>query len=241
MSDRLLDAAPDLVALRPLVSRCRRVDLLARGGSVVRSAVPLHRAFTTGDTALPVPADRRHRGRCDRRAQDHRPDAAAKLPDDMDVTLSQIGASGFDKQIVSTVHWCGSHRLAAADAGGATAAGSALLREDRRRLISRTFGRAFMWLGGIIVGVILGATLASVLITDDIKGALTVAAWHEIDGRLWIIAALALVVGLIRACDGRHPVDPHHPAGMDRSGALADPATPTTRRAWIVGSRLSGF
>ena len=88
--------------------------------------------------------------------------------------------------------------------------GSALLREEDVgcRFRARSAGRSCGWAESSS-RTILGATLASVLIpTDDIKGALTVAAWHEIDGRLWIIAALALVVGLIRACDGRHPVDP---------------------------------
>ena len=218
VSDRLLDAAPDLVALRPLVeSVSSSVISSPAAGPVVRSAaVPLHRAFTTGDTALPVLRIADIGAVAIAALKTIAPDAAAKLPDDMDVTLSQIGASGFDKQIVSTVHWVRITAWLQPMLAVLLLLGSALLREKTWAQISRTFGRAFMWLGGIIVGVILGATLASVLIpTDDIKGALTVAAWHEIDGRLWIIAALALVVGLIG-----------HAMGGIRS-------IPTTQQEWI--------
>ncbi len=200
VSDRLLEAAPDLVALRPLVeSVSSSVISSPAAGPVVRSAaVPLHRAMTTGDTALPILRIADIGAVAIAALKTIAPDAAAKLPDDMDVTLSQIGASGLDKKIVSTVHRVRVTAWLMPVLALLLLLGSALLRARTWEQVSRTFGRAFLWLGGIVVGVILGATLASVLIpTDDIKGALTVAAWHEIDGRLWIIAALSLVVGLL--------------------------------------------
>lgn len=218
VSNRLLDAAPDLVALRPLVESVSSTVISSpAAGAVVRSAaVPLHRAITTGDTALPILRIADIGAVAIAALKTVAPDAAAKLPDDMDVTLSQIGASDFDTKIVSVVHWVRIAAWALPILAVLLLAGAALLRERTWAQVSRTFGRSFLWLGGIVVGVILGATLASVLIpTDDIKGALTVAAWHEIDGRLWIVAALALVVGLLG-----------HAMGGIRS-------VPTTRDQWL--------
>ena len=48
----------------------------------------------------------------------------------MDVTLSQIGASGFDKQIVSTVHWVRITAWLQPMLAVLLLLGSALLRED---------------------------------------------------------------------------------------------------------------
>lgn len=161
--DRLLEAAPDLVALRPLVeSVSSSVIPRRRRGSVVRSAGGAaapgddHRRHGAAD-----PADRRHRGGRDRRAQDHRP--RRRRPTARTIwtsRLSQIGASGLDKKIVSTVHRVRVTAWLMPVLALLLLLGSALLRARTWEQVSRTFGRAFLWLGGIVVGVILGATLA---------------------------------------------------------------------------------
>lgn len=68
--------------------------------------------------------------------------------------------------------------------------------------------------------------------TDDIKGALTVAAQHEIDGRLWIIAALSLVVGLLGlAMVGVRSIPGHRVEWLDLWQWMIRPRRATRRSA----------
>lgn len=89
---------------------------------------------------------------------------------------------------------------------------SALLRDGIHpvspRGVGRTVGSALIWNAGILAGIVLVLTvIAAIFPTDNLRGALIVAGWHEIDGRLWIFAGLALLGGLVlHAISGVHAI-----------------------------------
>lgn len=216
VSDKVIGASPELVALRPLVEQVSisAVSSPAAGPAVRAATASIHRSLTTGDAnvvlrladlgAVTVAALRTVR-----------PDLAARLPANMDATLSSIGASSIDNRLIAVAHWVRVLAWLLPLIGVVLLLGAAVLRPPigagRHRRLSTmaiTLGDAVVWMAAGLVALILAATvIAAFTPTDDLANAVGVAAWHEVDGRLWIIAVIALVLGLaVRAAGTMSPV-----------------------------------
>lgn len=218
VSDKIIAASPELVAIRPLVETVAVSGVSSPlGARAFRAATAsIHQSFITGDPyvvlrladlgAVTVAA-----------LHTVAPDIAARLPANMDVRLSQIGAFRFDGPVVTIARWVRILAWLLPIVGLLALIGAALLQPApdgagrRRRLaaVATTIGAGVLWLSGAVIAVIIAATVVTAFLpTDTLRGALAVAAWHEVDGRLWIIAAVAAVVGLaVRAGATMRPVE----------------------------------
>ena len=218
VSGKLLSASPELVAIRPLVESVAVAGVSSPlGASAFRAATEsIHHSVVTGDPnvvlrladlgAVTVAALRTVA-----------PDVAARLPADMDVTLSQIGSIDFDGPAVTAARWVRVLAWLLPIVGLLLLIGSALLRAPpatggryrRLSVVGAVVGQGILWLSGALIATIIGATIVTAFLpTDTLRGALTVASWHEVDGRLWILAAIAAVVGLaVWAASAMKPVD----------------------------------
>ena len=199
MTDQLLRAAPDLVAVRPLIEATSTSLASSTVFSpIVRaSAQTLHRAFTGQDSGgvalrlvnvgsalaglLPVIA----------------PQAADRVPPDLSVTLEQAGRGSVAARtahlarLVGVLSW-----LLPVLALGFFGIGL-WLAPDRNRAVVRT-GWAVVW-AGVALGVlaVAGAVTASVADEQTLHGALVRGAWHEFGGGLWWAAGLTVGAGLL--------------------------------------------
>lgn len=241
ITGRLLEADPDLVAVRPLVESAASslVASPAFGPLVQASARKLHQAFTDENpdqvafrltdvgavlaAVLPTIS----------------PQAAAKVPAGLDVTLAQIGQRSFADRtlrltrIVGTLAW-----LLPGLAILAFAAGLGLSR-DRLRATVRTGWAVAVAGTGVGVVALIGAVVASS--TDDatLRGALVSAAWREFGRPLWWAATIMIGAGglLVAVFAGRV-------RRLDLAAELRRGWSLLTRRPdrrWAQGARGAAF
>jgi hypothetical protein len=209
ITDQMIAADPDLIAVRPLVqSAATSLVASAVFSPIVRaSAAQIHEAFTTENSeqvvlrladvgavlagVLPALA----------------PDAAARLPANLDVTLAQVGGQTFAARtihlarVVGLLAWLLPLLALVAFALGLW------LAPDRTRGAMRTGWGVVT--AGVGVGLVAfaGALFASARDEDTLHGALVAAGWREFGGRLWWAAGIAVTAGalLVAAAAARIP------------------------------------
>jgi hypothetical protein len=226
ITNRVLAADPDLVVARPLIE-AGATALVATPvfGPVFRAAVrQVHGAFTgSGSVALrladvgaivaawlPTVA----------------PGAAARIPQNLDVTLSQVGSGTFTARtihaarVVRLLSWLLPVLALVAFAGGW------LLARDRRRRAVHT-GWGIVWAGaGLGLLTLAGSLTVAALDLGGLHGALLSAAWREFSRPLWLAAAITIGAGalFVLAASGRLPqIDLHRDARRITTAVLARP------------------
>lgn len=197
ISDRVIAADPNLVAVRPLLE-ATATSLAASPafGPIARaSAAQLHQAFTTD-----------HSGQVVLRLADVgavlagvlpavSPTAAGRLPADLDVTLARVGGQTFAARtihlarVVGLLAW-----LLPLLALLAFAAGIGLA-PDRARAVVRTGWGVVTAGAGVGLVAFAGAIYASLADQDTLRGALIASGWRQFGGALWWAAALVIVGG----------------------------------------------
>ncbi|MFW0794316.1 hypothetical protein AAFP30_10935 [Gordonia sp. CPCC 205515] len=209
VSDRIIDASPELVALRPLLESVSIATVASPALSPVvrRATVPIHNALATGEGEVLVLRLVDVAAVTIAGLKTVAPQVVANIPDDMSVRLADIGATPVDRQLAKYFHWVRVLSWLLPLLGLIALIASALLGRRSWAQLAFTFGRALLWLAGAVITVILVMTILAALVpTDTLNGAIAVASWHEIDGRLWIIALVCLIVGLLLRALGS--VDP---------------------------------
>lgn len=208
ITNQVIVVAPDIVAVRPLLDAATTSLVSSQAfGPIFRASVRDLHATLTG----------RGSGQITLRLADAgavlagvlptiSPSAAAKVPPDLDVTLSRVGSGSFAARtvrlahIASTLSW-----LLPVLALLAFAAGWWLAPYPGRRRSGR-IAWAVTWSG---VGVGLVTLAASVAIwtlgTDGFRAVVARATWRQFSGALWWTAAITVGVGVlgILALSGR--------------------------------------
>ena len=200
ITNQVIAVAPDIVAVRPLLDAATTALVSSQAfGPIFRASVRDLHATLTG----------RGSGQVTLRLADAgavlagvlptiSPSAAAKVPPDLDVTLSRVGSGSFAARTVRLAHiartlsW-----LLPVLALLAFAAGWWLGPYSGRRRSSR-IAWAVTWSG---VGVGLVALAASVAIwtlgSDGLRAVVARATWRQFSGTLWWTAAITVGVGVL--------------------------------------------
>jgi hypothetical protein len=197
ITDQVLAARPDLVAVRPLIEAAAS----SLPGSpplrpIVRASVlQLHRAFTDPDSrqvalqlanvgavlaaVLPTIA----------------PAASVALPADLQVTLAHVGDQSFAARTIRLTRIVGVLAWLLPVSALLCFACGLWLAADRRRASVRTGW--FVTAAGIGVGAVAaaGAVWASLAEGDTLHSALVRAGWREFGSALWWAAALVTAAG----------------------------------------------
>jgi hypothetical protein len=211
LSERILDADPDLVAVKPLVESASisLVSSSAFGPIVQRAADELHAVFTETEPPILRLAD--IGAVLSAVLQQLDPDAAAHLPPGLDVTLSTIGSQSFAARSLHVTHVVNVLAWLLPLLAVLCMTGGLLLSANRREAAPR-IGWAVVVSGGllVVVGLVI-AVWTSFLDTDNLSGALTVAVWDELLTPYWWTAGATLLAGglLAGALETRAPLDPH--------------------------------
>ena len=240
MTDQLLRAAPDLVAVRPLIE----ATSTSLAGSTVfspivrASAATLHRAFTGQDSGgvalrlvdvgsalaglLPVIA----------------PQAADRVPPNLSVTLEQAGRGSVAARTAHLAHLVGVLSWLLPVLALVFFAIGLWLAPDRNRAVVRT-GWAVVW-AGVAVGAlaVAGAVTASVADEQTLNGALIRGTWHEFGGGLWWAAGLAVAAGLLIVAGATARIPDVDLAALGRRAWLLFSRRPE-RRAARIGRGLA--
>jgi hypothetical protein len=205
---RILEAQPDLTALRPLIeSTATSVVASPVLGSTVRAAAlgPVYRVVTEGghDTVVLRLADVAAivLGVVSAAAPEHR----AALPAELDVRLSRFGGQDVPGDPLSWVHLVRLLAWLLPLLGLLVLAGSgALLGADGRSARARltgavaTLGRGALG-AGVALAVLLAVTGLVVRRSDrsTLEGALRHAVWGQLDGSFWAAAGVVAASGYL--------------------------------------------
>ena len=240
---RVVATNPDLVALRPLLQNTAAALVASPTfGPVVRIAVrDMHGSLTgKGDggvvlrladavtvlaAVLPAVA----------------PEAAARLPAQLPVSVLDASRGTPGARIARAVRTAGLLSwLLPLLAVGSLAAGWWLTPDRRRGAIRTGYG---VISAGALVGLVgfVAAIVAAHADENTLHGALVAATWRELDGLVWMTAAVAVVAGVLLAvaASGRLP-DLRTVLARAREAALSRPATSRGRVARGVALVLVG-
>jgi hypothetical protein len=204
ITDRLLEQQPDLVAIRPLVeSTAASVVASPALGPVVRAAVaPVYDALVLGDSDAVVLRLADVAAVVVGIVAAASPQVNATIPADLDVRLSDFGGQEYSAglidsaRLVELLSWLapllGVLLLAGA---GAWLSGPGTARH-RLRGAARTTGLGVTGAGLALAGLL--AVVGFVATHGDretLSGAVRDAAWGELAGAFWAVAALSVALG----------------------------------------------
>jgi hypothetical protein len=227
ITDELLEREPDLLVARPLVESVLQ-SLVASPvfGPVVRAAVvPVHALFTSEDAGQPVLVLADVGALLTAAVRAASPGTADRIDSRVDVTLAGIG----DREYAETTLRAARHArllswllplLALASLALAVA-----VHPSRLRAL-RDVGAAVLAVG---VAGLLAAAVATVLAAtadpDTLTGAVAVAGWHELDGRVWLGCAAVAALGYITASAAARAQEDQEQLRAGLVGWLRDPST----------------
>lgn len=223
LSERVIEADPDLVAVKPLVegASISLVSSSAFDPVVQRAADELHSVFTETEPPILRLAD--VGAVLSAVLQQLDPEAATYLPPGLDVTLSSIGSQSFAARSLHVTHIVNVLAWLLPLMSLLCVIGGVLLAPDRRKVAPR-IGWAVAASGGILVvfGLVL-SVWTSFVDTDTLSGALTVAVWDELKTPYWWTTAGTLVAGGLVgvALETRAPLDPLRLAAVAWAWATA--------------------
>jgi hypothetical protein len=197
LTARVLQADPDLVAVRPLIE----TTAVALVGSsafspIFRTTVAqLHDAFTTSEPVVLRVAD--VGAVLIGALQTLAPRAAAALPEGLDVTLAQVGSQSFASRTIHLAHLVSLLAWLLPVLALLCFGAAIWIAADRRRTAADV-GWGVAGAGGLLAGLGVAASIAtSFADSDTLAGALTVATWREFNGALWWAAGGALAGGML--------------------------------------------
>jgi hypothetical protein len=225
---RALAVDPDLVTVRPFIEATAVTLVQSRlFGPVVRAtAEQLHQAFTqpgSGQVVLRL---------ADVGAVIHgtlrslAPEAAARLPDNLDVTLAAAGEHSYAAETISWARAVGTLAWVLPTLALICLAVAMLISGDRKRtamVCGISVASAGLTLGVLTLAAALWVSTVDV---RTLRGALIVAAWKQLDGSLWATATLALLAGALVIVAAR--------VWQSRDGALTAARGAWT---WLVAPR----
>jgi hypothetical protein len=243
ISERLVLARPDLVAIRPLVEQ---VATQAAGGDLLSAptraaAQSAHRALTESDAdsiALRIAdAGAVVSGVLGAVAPERAPGAT-----DVSVTLAHIGDQAFASTMIAIARVLGVLAWLLPLLALACFVVAVALSPDRWRMAARV-GRALMWAAGVIaVLLVIGGFLVRRLDDDTLGGATARAAWQVMIRPMWWGVAVLAAFGLatLLACDSSAPAAIARYAGRLRGAAFGRPQSPLGVAARAIGAVIVG-
>lgn len=204
MSARVLEVNPNLVAVEPLIE-ATAVNLAGSPAfsPIVRTAAArVHDAFTSSDHVVLRVADVGAVLTGVLRAT--APDAAAQLPPDLDVTLTEIGRQSFASDTIHLTHLVSLLSWLLPLLALVCFACAIWFAADRQRAATDV-GWGVIAVGAVLVaGSVVLAIATSFADTDTLEGALIAAAWTEFRIPLFLTAGATVAAGwLITAAASR--------------------------------------
>jgi hypothetical protein len=168
-------------------------------GPVVRTTVtPLHRALTSDDGGQVVLRLADVGALLVAAITALAPGSEAVIPDDLDVTLAQVGGQEMSADLVGVAHTVDLLAWLLPLLGLMLLAGAGLLRGRDWRLVARSVGAGVMAAAGLLaVLLVVASVLASRADEQTVTGALGAAVWAELDGSFWLTAAVTASIGLL--------------------------------------------
>jgi hypothetical protein len=236
ITDRVLQADPDLIALRPLIEAV--ATSLASSETftpvVTATARQVHEFFTD-----------RNPGQFTVRLADIgtivggvlssvAPTAAHRIPRGLDVVLAEVGDQTVADTTIRWTRWVGLLAWVLPVLAFMSFAGAVALARDRFRTAARS-GWCVAVVGGAVALVWwTGTVVASAQDTSSLRGALLAASWHAFGGPLIWVAAVTVVAGalLVAAASGAIPKLDPVPLGSRVWAALT--RSPVTTRARLL-------
>lgn len=201
--ERLIQAEPELVALRPLLEGAASAVVGSPAfGGVFRTAVaPLHRALVSDDpdqvvlrladvAALVVAA-----------LTELVPEVSAQVPADLDVRLSELGGQQPTRELIEVADTTALLAWLLPLVGLVLLASAGLLRPGRRsRLLAAaaTIGGGLVAAAAVVAVLTLAVTAwAAAADREAARTAVWAAVWDQLDGPLWTVVVLAAALGLL--------------------------------------------
>jgi len=236
ITDQLIAAQPDLVAIRPLIQSTASALVASPAfGPIVRSAaIRLHAAFTGQDKGAVVLRLADAGTAVIGVLRTVAPQLATRLPDRIDVTLADISSQRFAARaihltrVVALLSWL-LPLLAAFALLGAVA-----LARDRWRAVTRA-GIAVA-LAGVGVGVV--GVVSSIVVSranqGTLRGAIIAAGWRMTQGTLWRAAAALALAGCVLAVAAAGMAPRLDLAALTRRGVALLTARPSGRLALVA-------
>ncbi|MQW74999.1 hypothetical protein GHK92_03870 [Nocardioides sp. dk4132] len=240
LTDQVLEVEPELGALRPLVESTASALIASDAlGPVVRSVLePLHGALVSTDQDQVVLRIADVAAVLVTALREVAPDAGAKIPDDLEVTLSAFGGQELTAELIETAQAISLLSWLLPLLGVLLLAGAGLVRRRTWDTALRTVGEgalvvvALLVVGNVVTGAVLGAQL-----DDDLSGALVLAIWDELDDALWrttaVVGAVALLTVLVSTPEARQS-----PAALAARGRELALGTGTPRATAVRGAAL---
>ena len=201
ITNQALSAAPDLIALRPLMEATATAlaGSPAFGPLVRTTARQVHGSFTHGGSgpvalrlvdvgailtgALPVLS----------------PQAASRIPPNLSVTLASVGSRTFAARTIHLTHYVGLLAWLLPLLALLAFVGSVWSARDRPRAVVRA-GWAVVGAGaGVGILALAGEVAASTADVSSLRGALLAASWRQFGRPLWGAAAVTVAAGGILA------------------------------------------
>ncbi|WP_166137973.1 PI-PLC domain-containing protein [Nocardioides ochotonae] len=245
LTDEVLEAEPELAAVRPLVESTASAIIASDAlGPVVRSVLePLHGALVSTDQDQVVLRIADVAAVLVTALREVAPDAGARIPDDLEVTLSAFGGQDFTTdlieaaQAIALLAWLlpllGVLLLAAAGWLRLRTWDSALRRVGEGALLVV----ALLVVGNVVTGALLGARAG-----DGLSGALVLAIWDELDDSLWrttaVVGAVALLTVLVSTPEARQSPAALAARGRELALGTGTPRMTAARGAAVLGGGL---
>lgn len=204
ITQSLTRAVPNLTIARPLVeSTASALFSSPAFGPVVRAAVvPVHNAFTTSGNEQVVLRLADVGAVLVAALSTVAPQATASLPNDFAVTLANFGGQDFATTTIGYAHFVKVLSWALPLLALICIAGAAWLSR-RRTSPLRLIGLAVASCGLVLAGAtFVAGFVASHVATDNLSGALSVAAWDQLSRPLWAAAAFLAATGYVLVWGG---------------------------------------
>jgi hypothetical protein len=245
ITDRVLVLDPDLVAVRPVVESLATslAGSPALRPVVERAARQLHESLTSSGSGPVVLRLADVGAVLTASLRTLAPQVAANLPADFDVTLARVGSGEFTSQTVHWARWCELLSWLLPLCGLALIALVVAMSENRLAT-GRHVGIGILAAGLALSGVALalGIVAGSLEDSGQLKQVLAAAAWHQLDGSIWWVAAGLVACGAIvtLVCAQLSASGAASQAGPSWR-SLVSPTTPVGLISRAVGLALVGL
>jgi hypothetical protein len=210
ITDRVIAVDPDFVAVRPLLDAAATSLVSSSAfGPIFRASVRDVHATLTGRGSRQVALRLADVGAVlAGLLPTISPGAAARVPPDLDVTLSRVGAASFAARSIRVAHLAVILSWLLPLLALLAFAGAWWLAPDSGHRRSGRIARGVAWSGvGVGLVTLAGSVAIWTLGSDGLRAVLARATWHQFSGALWWTAAITVGVGVlgILAVSGRHP------------------------------------
>lgn len=244
VTDRLLEAEPDLTALRPLIESASATLVASPTlGPVVRTTIaPLHRALTSGDDSQVILQLADVGALLVAAINTVAPEAGATFPDDLDVQLAKVGGQEYSADLIELAHLVSLLSWLLPLIGIILMAGSAAMLSRDVRRIGRAVGQGLIGAAvALAVLLVLGATSLS---SNDDSGVIRTvvhAVWGELDESFWLAAAVTAVAGFLLVVVSSRSFDLEPAAMFTRARAWVTHRRSTTKERALGGLAATAF